>query len=178
MRRHVLRFAVATALGAASLQAQDLPASDVDHRLMQFGVAGRAERIVHEGRPYLLVELRAGNLRQRPMDRGNGVTEYAPVRDGGPAILPLVIDCGGITMEVGGQQVPAHTLSLCRGRTSVRAGASMPLYVVFPYPEPGPVRVGIPVTVLEDSGSVRIGDARPTGTHRLALSVLIQPRAP
>jgi hypothetical protein len=127
-------------LGSATAHAQELSSNDPGGEMRQFGLWGRAERIVHNGQPWLLVTLRAQQTRYRQVSRGNGITESVEIRE----------------------------LSLCRDTRRIAAGGMMPMYLVFPYPEPGPVMVHLPITVV---------DAASPGPTTLRLSVLIPERA-
>jgi hypothetical protein len=140
-------------------RAQELSTHDADRALMALGLSAQAERIVHAGKPWLLLQLRVQDARYQAVSRGGGVTEYVAIPG---SVEPFVVDCGGVTMEAQGRTSPAEPTSPCRGLRPVPRGGVLPLYVVLPYPEPGPVWVRIPV---RERGAI--------ASRALRLSVLV-----
>lgn len=175
-------MALALVFAGGRISAQGLSTADPNHELARFGLGAKAERVVHRGRPYLLVTLSPTHLRMRAVTRDRGVTEFVPLNDGG--FLPLEIACDGMAVEVDGQRLAPDPLSPCRRNARFVSTGSRPVFAVFPWPRPGAVRVTIPVTVLESpppsgtAGGVASGrspeEQRPTGAHALVMSVLVE----
>jgi hypothetical protein len=105
---------------------------------------GKAERIVHHDKPWLLVQLTVQNVRM--IDRGEGRTDWVKVGDGGPAFLPVTIACDAATLEADGKRQKAHALSPCGGPLRIDAPFATPVFIVFPLPKPGPAKFTIPVS--------------------------------
>ena len=139
----------AAAIGAG---AKELSVHDAGNRLGRLSLAVKAEKVVHQRKPYLLLRLQATGIRY--VERPDG--SFDSVSLAGRTFLPVRVDCDAIRVAGGGKTFNPERLSLCRGESTLRASQAMPLFVVFPYPEPGSATVTIPVTVLEPEAPVAV----------------------
>jgi len=145
--RRVAR-ALAACLLAASVgpsHAQDISTSDTTGLGARLGVIGKAQRIVHDGKPYLLVQLTVQSARM--VDRGQGRTDWVNVGEGQHSFLPLEIACDEATLDANGKRLEAHALSPCNRSMRFDAPFVSPVFLVFPLPKPGPAKFTIPVKV-------------------------------
>jgi hypothetical protein len=148
MRRadRLVRFVVAAcAAFAETAHAQDVSILDAAGVAARLGVIGKAERIVHHDKPYLLVQLTIQNARM--VDLGGGRTDWVLVGEGQRSFLPLAFDCDAASLDADGKRVKALPLSVCSGTQRIDAPFAAPVFLVFPLPRPGPAKFSIPVKV-------------------------------
>lgn len=152
-------FAACTAVA----NAQEIQLSDRGGAAARLGIVGKAERIVHHDKPYVLVQLTVQNIRM--IDRGEGRTDWVKVGEGGPAFLPVTIACDTATLEADGKRLKAHALSPCGEPLRVDAPFATPVFIVFSLPRPGPATLTIPVSVSAPAPAVAARrDAAPPAT--------------
>lgn len=181
MRPASLVAALLLSAAIAAAQAQEMQTVDADQRMARLGLIGKAERIVHRGEPYVLVSIRAQDV--RVVDRPDGKTDWQRYKDRGLAFLPVEVACDAITLAAGGRRQEAHLLSPCSGPTRIAHPFAVPLFVVFRDPGPGNAAVTIPVTVLAPERPIQTRrDAAPLepviardmlGARELVLNVLV-----
>lgn len=145
--RHVVAACAAFAFAGAapSARAQDVSVLDAAGVAARLGVVGRAERIVHHDKPYLLVHLTIQSLRM--VDLGGGRTDWVQVGEGHRSFMPLTFDCDAATLDAHGTRIQALPLSICTGTQRIDAPSALPLFLVFPLPKPGAAKFTIPVKV-------------------------------
>ena len=127
--------------------------SEASGQMAAIGMIAKAERIVHHGEPYLLLRLTVQNV--RTTRRPDGRYDSVRVGEGGPAYLPVRIQCDAASLDAGGRPQVAHALSPCNAPMVVPAPFASPVFLVFRYPRPGAVKVSVPVTVLPPEAPVR-----------------------
>jgi hypothetical protein len=151
--------------------AQQTTSTDADGGMARLGMVGTAERIVHQGEPYLLVRLRVQDVRKE--EKANGAPDWVRVDSRGIAFLPVTIDCDAVTMESDGVRQRTHLLSPCSGALTVEAPFAMPVFVVFRYPKSGRGTVRIPVTVRPPAPPIATRrDAPPPSPGRVDQTLL------
>ena len=169
---------MALAATVAGAQDPELSAHDTGGRMGRLGLIGKAERIVHQGEPYLLVRLGAQDVRS--VEYPGGRVDW--VRG---VFLPMRISCDAVELQADGTRHRPLPLSLCREPVKVTAPFPVPMYFVFRYPKPGRAVVTFPVTVLPPEPPVAQhrnapatitlsdSDARRLGAHQFELQVLV-----
>lgn len=174
-----LALALATLISAPSLAA-DLQSTDVDYGLSRIGFQARAERVLHRGKPFLL--LRLTPIPYRTIVRPNGSTDSISLEGRGTPFLPVLVSCDRMVLKFKGTGHRPDSASLCRGDTTVRSYRSSPLFVAFPYPGEGGASIEIPVVVKPPSWPIEAvlkRRAEPAGANdlvgarTLVLSVLL-----
>lgn len=142
------------ATAAIGAGAKELSVHDAGNHLARLSLAVKAEKVVHQRKPYLLLRLQATGIRY--VERPDGSFDSVSLADRRLTFLPVRVDCDAIRVAGGGKTFVPDRLSLCRGETTLRVAQAMPLFVVFAWPEPGSATVTIPVTVLEPEAPVPV----------------------
>jgi hypothetical protein len=166
----IASLALAASIGSAA----DLVTLDKGDRFAALSLAVRAEKVVHNAEPYLLI--RIWTRHPEPLDfSGRPIDWLTYEQTNGRAFLPVVIACDRVTIQARGKTFKPDAGSLCTTPATLTHPQSVPIFIAFKYPDErlpngaaGSVQVTVPVTVLKPAAPVQTRlhpTPLPTSTH-------------
>lgn len=173
-------------LAAAALhaEAKELSTLVADQSATRISLALKAEKVLHRGKPLLLVTIRGTPFRL--VDKPGGGTDTISLTDRRIAFLPVKVDCDKVTIVAGGKLHAPDAASPCIGERTIDHASAVPIFIAFAYPAPGAATLNLPVTVMDAEAPIEV--RRPSqhavrtprtgsalaGTYALTTSILVE----